>query len=110
MSCDKLVSFSQEAHSQTRIDHHMQTSQREDARIEETGLRSFQHIGRINRASHGNQSRENSPFLSGLAETFLSFYRHQIKCSLRYCLVHCPKGDGWQTIISFIHQKDGAKG
>lgn len=110
LSFEKSISFAQEGHSQARIDHGMQSPQRDVARIEETGIRSFQHILRISRGSYGDQGKGNFPFLSGLAGQALSFYRHQINRSLKYCLFHCPKGAGWQTIISFIHQKDGAKG
>lgn len=96
--------------SQAGVYKKIQAVQKEYARLEETGLKISQQIGRIIRGSRTEQGRGNASFVNFLAGIPLSVYRHQIKYSLKYCLTHRLQGAGWQTIISYIHRKDGAKG
>lgn len=100
----------QEKNPEGQVYEKIHLSQKEYARIEETGTKTLQNICRVSRVKRAEQGRRNASFESYLSEAPLSLSRYQFKYIKKSCVIHRLQGMGWQTIISYIHRKDGAKG
>lgn len=99
-----------ESREQSLVYKKIQLSQREYARIEETGIKTLQNISRVSGVNRAEQGKGSTSDVYDLLDAPLSLSKYQINYSVKCCFFHLLQGMGWQTIISYIHRKDGAKG